>query len=256
MVFHLGGFLEDIDPAGAFANITALADDRLFTQGDDIRVPPLNNVIVIAAGLDNVVDPRARLESPTLDELVRYETSPVNVGTTDVEPGTPQAVDDMRQNPLVLGVDEILQCQILSNPAAAGDQWVLLWFADGPPQPVTGNRIFTVRYTGATTVTARAWTPVNITLDENLPPGDYAVVGLRPSGASCLAARLVFRTGDFWRPGALGVDAAGDIQHPMFRKGQLGIWGEFPFTQIPAIEYLCDLADTAQTGHLDLIRLR
>ena len=75
---HLGGFLEDIDAAGGFVNLAALADDRLFTQGDDIRVPALNQVIVLAGGADAVVAPRMRLESPTLDAVVRYEISPLN----------------------------------------------------------------------------------------------------------------------------------------------------------------------------------
>ena len=256
MTFHLGGFLEDIDGAGAFVNLTALEDDRLFNQGDDIRVPPLNRIVAVAAGIDNVVAGRVRLDSATLDAVVRQEITPLNLAAGDVEPASPQAIQKMLANPWTLGVDEILTCQILSNPGAVADQWCLLWFADGPIAPIGAGDIFTVRATGGTTVIARAWTSVNITLDEGLPPGDYAIVGMRPQGATCIAARVVFRTGDFWRPGALGVDLVGDLQDDIFRYGKMGIWGEFPFTQIPAIEFLCDVADTAQIVHLDLIRLR
>ena len=253
---HLAGWLEDIDPAGAFANLTALVDQRLFTQGDDLRVPPLNMVIAAAGGADGVVAPRLRLDSPTLDAMVRYEISPLNSqNAAAVEPDNPQAMDDLRMAPLLLGVDEILQVQLLSNPAAAQDQWALIWFADIVPQPVSGGRPFTVRATGTTTLTVNVWSTVDITLDENIPPGNYQVIGIRPDSLGCVAGRLIFRTGDFWRPGALGVDAALDLQHPMFRHGAMGVLGEFPFTQLPAIEFLSVVADTVETVHLDLIRI-
>ncbi len=255
--FHTAGFLEDIDAAGAFANLAALADARLFTQGDDLRVPALNQVIAIAGGADAVVAPRLRLDSPTLDQMVRHEVSPLNSqDAAAVEPDSPQKVEDLRMNPLILGVDEILQVQLFGNSAAAQDQWALLWFADGPPNPVTAGRPFTVRMTGGATLVVNVWNLVTMVLDENLPPGDYQVIGLRPDSLGCVAGRLVFRTGQFWRPGALGVDTILDLQHPMFRHGELGIWGEFPFTQLPAIEFLSVIADTVETAHLDLIKVR
>lgn len=253
---HLAGFLEDIDPAGVFVNLAALADQRLFTQGDDLRVPPLNMVVAAAGGADAVVQPRLRLDSPTLDQMVRYEISPLNSqDAAAVEPDSPQKMDDLRRAPLLLGVDEILQVQLLSNPAAVQDQWALLWFADQVPQPVSGGRPFTVRATGTVTLTVNVWSTVDITLDENIPPGNYQVIGLRPESLGCVAGRLIFRTGDFWRPGALGVDTVIDIQHSMFRHGEMGVLGEFPFTQLPAIEFLSVIADTVETVHLDLIRI-
>ena len=257
MVFHVGGFLEDIDAAGAFVNLAALADDRLFTQGDDLRVPELNRVLMVAGGADGVVIPRIRFDSPTLDLLVRPEIRPINSqDAAAVEPDSPQAVMKMLANPWTLGIDEILQVQLNNNSAAPQDQWALLWFADAPVTPITGQSVFTARATGTTTLVANAWTSVNITMDENLPPGDYQVVGMRPESLGCVAARLIFRTGNQWRPGALGVDLADDIQDDVFRNGALGIWGEFPFTQIPAIEFLSVIADTVETIYLDLIRIR
>ena len=253
---HLAGWLEDIDTAGLFDNLTALVDQRLFTQGDDLRVPPLNMVIAAAGGADGVVEPRLRLDSPTLDQMVRYEISPLNSqDAAAVEPDSPQKVDDLRLAPLVLGVDEILQVQLLSNPAIPQDQWALIWLADVVPQQVTGGRPFTVRMTGTTTLTVNVWSTVDFILDENLPPGNYQVIGIRPESLGCVAGRLIFRTGDFWRPGALGVDTVRDIQHPMFRHGAMGVLGEFPFTQLPAVEFLSVIADTAERVHLDLIRI-
>lgn len=256
MAMHLAAYLEDLDSAGVFANIAALDDNRLFTQGDDLRVPALNQVIMLAGGADNAVAARMRLNSPTLDALVRHEIVPLNQATGDVEPGSPPAIQKMLGSPLILGVDEILTCDLNNDPGAVADQWCLVWFSDGPVQPVAAGNIFTVRATSATALVARVWSTVNINLDENLPPGDYAVVGLRAESASMIAARVVFRTGEQWRPGTIGCDLPADLTDPVFRAGALGIWGEFPFTQLPAMECLADLADAAQIFHIDLIRVR
>ena len=255
MAFHTGGFLESIDPAASFANLAALTDDRLFTSGDDLRVPDLNQVIAIAGGIPSVVACRLRLDSPTLDSLVRYDVEPVNtISDADVEPGSPQAVVDLRDNPMRLSVDEILHCQTNSNPGSAVAQWCLLWFSDGVVNPVTNQRIFTARATGSTTCVADVWNSVNLTLDETLPPGTYQIVGGRFQSATCIAGRYILRTGSQNRPGALGCDAMGSWNHPMWRGGQLGLWGEFPFTQLPAAEFLTLGTDSAQIVHMDLIR--
>lgn len=255
-MIHLAGFEEDVNPAGSFANIAALADQRLFTQGDDIRVPELNYVVALAGGADSSTTARVRMTSPTLDEIVRYDISPLNeLDGSDVEPGSPQAVDDLRDNPLLLGVDEILQAEVLSTPAGNLMQWAFVWFADGPVRRASSGRGFTARATSSGTLTAEQWSLDTITLDENLPPGTYQVIGLRPVSAGMVAARVVFRTGNFYRPGALGCDAESDIQHPMFRHGGLGVWGEFPFTQIPAIEACSISGDSSQVYFLDLVRI-
>ena len=147
-----------------------------------------------------------------------------------------------------------MTCEILSNPAAAQRQWLVLWLADGPPAPATG-RVFTVRATGATTLVLDQWTLVPLTLIENLPRGRYALVGMRARSAGAVAARVV-GIGWRWRPGVLGCDAQGDLDHPMFRMGGLGVFGEFEDTDLPQIEFLSTVADTAEDVYLDLIQLR
>lgn len=257
MAFHVAGWAENIDPAGAFADIAALADQRLFTAGNNLRGPSLNQIVAIAAGVESTAGNRARLYSPTIEQMARYEIAPLNLaGAGAVEPASPHAVVDLRRSPLLVGVDENIRAEILSNPAAAQDQWVLGWFADGPIAPVEPSGEFTVRATGTQAVAALAWTACNLTLDDELPPGNYAVVGMRFESATAIAGRLNFLGGEqSFRPGVLGVDAASDIEHPMFRHGGLGLFGTFPFTQLPQLEALCADADAAQTVYLDLVKV-
>lgn len=257
MPFHTAAYYESIDPAGAFNDLTPVADQRLFTAGDNIRVPSLNAIAMIAGGAENTVAPRMRLYSPTIEQLARYEVSPLNVAAAGaVEPGSPQRIVDLRRAPLVAGVDENLRAELLSNPAAAQIQWAAVWFADGPIQPVDAPGEFTVRGTSATALVAGSWTAVNLTLDDEIPPGVYAVVGMRSSSAGCIAARLNFLAGENpWRPGVLGVDAEDDLQDPIFRHGGLGVFGTFPFTQLPQVEFLSISADAAEIVYLDLVKV-
>lgn len=253
-MFTLVGFGEDLDPAAAIVNVAALQDDHIFTSGDDLRIPQLNRLVGIFAGVAILGATLARLSSPSLREMNRILVRPLNHrADSDAEPSDPPAVMDMRSTPRILTVDEILQFEIDTNPAAAAFQWCLCLFADAAPVQVSGE-VFTVHLDGGTTVTARAWSTVPLTFADTLPAGRYQVVGMRAVGASAIAARLVFKPGT-WRPGCIASDAENTIDHPMFRFGAMGVWGEFEHVTPPDAEFLCDLADTAQDVELDLIKV-
>lgn len=257
MPFHLAAHLASVDNAGAFADLAALADQRLFTNGNNIRVPALNNIIALAGGAENATVPRMRVYSPTIERVARVEVTPLNVSAAAaVTPGSPHRIMDLRDDPLVLGVDENYRVELLSNPVAAQFQWMLTWFADGPVQRVNAGNVFPIRATSATTLVAGAWTICNLTLDDELPPGIYAVVGARFQSATVVAGRLNFLGGDNpWRPGAMGSVAINDLASPMFRAGELGEWGRFPFTQLPQAEFLATSADTAELVYLDVVQV-
>ncbi len=256
MAIHLGGFFEDIDAAGAIVNLAAIADDVLTTNGDDLRVPDLNRVIAIAAGVASGGDGYARLDAPSLLKKTRQYISPVNGNAdADAEPDSPPAVEDLRNNPLVLRPTEDLEAVVDSDTAAAAKQWVMLWFSDSQPQRPVGD-IFTVRATSAIALVADVWSLVQLTFQDNLPAGKYAVVGLSAISAGLIAARYVFRGGVGWRPGCLGRDSDSDKEDPMFRKGGLGVWGEFDHVTPPAIECLSISADATQDFLLDLIQIQ
>lgn len=246
-------WLESVDAAGAFVDLNAIADAHIFRSGDDIRIPELTALIAAAAGIGSGGNGVARLEAPSLLNRSRLYLGPVNgLNDGDVEPSSPHRIQDYRFNPVVLAQDENVKAQIHTNTTAAAIQWVLAWLSDGPVQPVAGGEMFTIRATGTTTLTASAWTQGEVTFDENLPVGTYQVVGLRAQSAGLIAARLVFR-GGLWRPGCLGNDDESDLESPLFRSGNLGVWGEFHSTRPPAFEALSISADTAEEFLFDLV---
>jgi len=255
-MFSTIGFHESVDAAGAQQDLTpALADAIVRTQGDRIYVPELTQLVLAAAGVGSGGNGTARLETPELLKMGRHYIAPVN-GANDgnVEPDSPHAVEDLRAMPLALVKGEGILGTVHSNTTAAALQWIIAWLADGPIAPVAMPH-FTTRLTGTTTLVASTWTLCQLTPDENLPRGRYAIVGMRVLSATGIAARLVL-AGQGARPGVLCVDAVTDLQWPGFRHGGMGVFGEWEDTDAIQVEVLANAGDTAQTVWLDLAPIR
>lgn len=255
MPFTTVAFFEASIPGATFAPIAAVADQHVRVVGDDIQVPTLNQIVAIAGGISAATAiHQLRISAPSLRERGLYQVAPLNVAATDVEPASPHAIIDLRDNPLVLVNGEQMNADAIGDPAAVQEQWCVVWLADGPIVPVKGN-VFTIRVTGATALGIGAWTNVALTFTEDLPRGRYRIVGLRPQSAGCIAARAVF-VGGGWRPGALGCDVVEDHQSNIFRGGNLGDFGEFEDIEPPTLDFLSISADATQAAYLDLIQVR
>lgn len=256
-MFTIVAFYESIDQAAAYQFINGVPDLTARVSGDDIQVPSLNQIIAVAAMVETAAAHRARLSAPSLRVLSNLQIAPLNGGAAAaVEPGSPQAVVDLRDSPLALAPQEQLNAEILADPAAAQIQSVIVWLADGPIVPAVG-RIFTVRATAVSALVAGTWSPTAINFDEDLPRGRYQIVGFWPISTGMIAARLSL-VAHAWRPGALGNDLQEDIQNPMFRGGRMGVFGEFEDIEPPTVEALAVSADAAaaQMYYFDLIQVR
>lgn len=246
MPFTLVAARASIDSA-TLRNIPWVSDPHVRIEGDNLIVPGALRNIVVAYFLGPNLT-QARIVAPSLRDRGLPDISPLDLGT---EPASPTPLVDYRGRPLTLDPNEQLNVQGAEDGAGATMMNAILILHDGNFQVPAGN-ILTIRATGATTLTAGAWTNGAITLDQNLRVGRYAVVGFRAQSAGLIAARLVF-VGYPWRPGAIGYDADNDLENPMFRMGGLGVWGYFDSTIPPSVDYLSVSADTAQEVYLDLI---
>ncbi|MAF43782.1 MAG: hypothetical protein CMI54_06410 [Parcubacteria group bacterium] len=247
-------FYEDVDLAGAWGNLAALSDQHIFTAGDDLTVPELNQVVALTAGIGSGGNQLARISSPSLRRITLPQIHPHNGGAdADVEPDANPPVYDLRRSPIPLDEDEALNAEGHSNTSAAAKQWVIVWLSNSTIQPVEGN-ITTCRGTNTDTLVADVWTNGNLTLDEDLPKGRYQLVGMRALSAGLICARAVFRGGR-WRPGTIGCDDAQDLTPDIFRHGRMGVWGEFDHNQAPSIDFLSMSGDSSQEVFLDLIKV-
>jgi hypothetical protein len=160
---------------------------------------------------------------------------------------------DLRDNPLELDVAEKLN--FYADNAGTNERTnCILLLADAPPTPIKG-KIFTIKATSATTLTAYAWTNGTITFSQSLPAGRYACVGMKAKSAGLLAARAV-PVGYTWRPGCIGVTQYHQRGLDIFRYGNLGTLFEFEFDEPPTIDFLSSSADTSEEVWLDLIQVR
>lgn len=246
--FTLVGFAESQDSA-VLVNVAAIPDPHVTVQADDVIVPAAMSMLscVCAVGL-NIT--RAQVRSPTVLRMFPFEVSPINRAAV---PATHTPFPNFFRNPIQLDPAEALNFQAAEDGAGAIQSNGLIWLSDGNVNPMAGE-IFTIRATGTTTVTGFAWSNCPLVLDENLPAGTYAVVGMRVESATAIAGRLVF-VGGSWRPGVIGYAAVASNENEVFRYGALGNWGEFRHDQPPTADLLCTGADSAQTVFLDLIKV-
>lgn len=212
---------------------------------------PQTDVQLVAAMALGTTLLRSRIVTPTLRQVSSPYIRPVNHANLPI---TLPGVADYRHNTLTLKALE--EIQVLTTQSAAGPTVVNvgLLVADQPVTPAPNGNIVTMRGTGATTVTANAWTSCPITWADTLPAGRYACVGLQAAGATAILSRMVFN-GQFFRPGCLAQTNVWDNGHPMFRMGNIGVFGYFDSTRMPTIQFLCDSADTSQEVYMDIVRI-
>lgn len=261
MAFTVVAFYESRAGTTALSEVAGLADQHVAVSGDNITVPPNWNQIIAAwAGMSNATDVlvSARLSAPsmrdkTLLDLANLEA--IAAGST-LEPSSPTPINVYLGRPIQLTSGEFLQAQQAANGTTAANLCtVLVWLGNGNyVNPYAGKNIQTVRATSSTTLTANAWTACTLTLDQQLQAGKYAIVGMRAQSAGAKCARLVMQETSA-RPGVIAYDSNADLEHPMFRNGNMGVFGTFVHTAIPQVEFLSLSADTSETVYLDIVKI-
>lgn len=232
---HVGAWWENQDGAATeqeLAAVTDLSNILQVVNTDFFRVPGKFNQIAGAwANITTTVNPRVRFQSPSLDEKYGRDQSflpYINGGTTDVEMGSPQAFNDLRQYPIPLTPGEQLRVLQVNNPAAASDQSVVAIFADGVVSPVSPAGGFWARaVTTASALTAGAWGARGITFDTPLRTGRYQLLAGRVVGDTLIAAGITHENGPHCPP-VMVADSMADLPHPSYQMpGQWGVLCEF-----------------------------
>lgn len=221
-------------------------DTQVSTAGNDLTVPELNNIV--AALIFGNAPTQAQLQSPSLRRVFLEDIG--QAIATEVTTPAQDAIVDRRDNPIPLVVSEKLNVATIHTL----DGWALLWLADGPIAPVSGD-IRTIRATTGHTTVADIWENVALTLAQTLPAGRYDIVGVRAIGTNLNAARLVL-VGESWRPGVPAGADINAIRNDFFRRGRFGSFGEFEFDSPPSIDLLGTGVTAAEQIYLDLIQVR
>jgi len=185
------------------------------------------------------------------ENLAASYTQNATTGTAIINPLSPTIFPD---SPIPLKTNEGMKA-LMTNGAVSGARGLVgIWLANGAITKVSGD-IRTIKATTTFTPTANEWSSCALDFVQDLPVGDYQVVGARCIGGSTQGLfRLIF-VGGIWRPGGVISQMITSPEMKMFRRGNLGVWGTFNSLQPPKLEVL-EVASVANpTLFLDLIKV-
>lgn len=251
-MFTTVAFSDSKDPAGVFVNIPAVPDPHIKTAGNYIYVADYNHLVgENFVGLGDTTPGQCRLISPSIRRINPYYVTPVDdaiYNPADILPTFhPEAA-------VPLDIGEGLECEVNSTPTAAGQQTCTVFLAPGAITPVTGD-IKNVRFTITVAGVIESWEFSEITLIDELPVGQYDIVGARVEADEGIAFRFV-PVGASHRPGGMIV-ADALVKSPYEqRNGRMGVWCSFGSVQLPGIEVLFSAAEASATYQcfMDIIR--
>ena len=129
-----------------------------------------------------------------------------------------------------------------------------LLLASGAIAPVTGE-IRTIKATSTITVTANVWSSGSLDLAQDLPVGNYRLVGAKVVGGDTAGLFRFIQVGGGWRPGGLISRYFTDETLLLQRRGGLGVWFDFPHNRVPRLEVLEIAAVDNPSVYLDLLKV-
>lgn len=243
-----------------FANVAQNADLTNLTPVTDPLVTVQNSRFIfpfqadIGCMLVNIPDgSRARINTPSMRSVALPEIYPTKV---TAENGTNPPIQGPMWGTLRIPMNDEFGIDVSRAGAGAADCYAGLWYAPSRT-PAPGGPVITLRTTATLTLTVGTWVVGNLTFDQALPYGRYAVVGMQATVGDAMFARLAFPGQTQYRPGVPVVEAYGSYVNPqVFRMGEFGLFGVFDSTAQPLIEVLGHTAG-AEAGVylLDLIKI-
>lgn len=246
----LVAYSESQDLAGVEGNVAAVADQEVRTTGDEVIVPDTYNNVIGALACIGSTGSRAKLVSPSLRRVNPYE---IFMAELALYSSGRENFGMHPENPIPLAVNESLEALITADPAAAEQQTVVVFLAPGAVNAVSGQ-IRPVRFSVTVALTAGTWAFAGISFIDDLPVGNYQVVGGALVAATAVAFRFV-PVGGAHRPGAPVYQAKNNPMDNIFRNGKLGSWFSFNTTQPPSIEIISSAAAASTTyyGVMDVL---
>jgi hypothetical protein len=193
---------------------------------------------------------RARIDAPSLRAFTPPRLPYFRRGGT---PGNEPPINDFAHLGLILRGAEEISVQT-SNDQGSGNQNHYAVLCVGPTlSPPSRGPDFWVRATGNTTLVANQWTNVPLTLESQLPAGNYRIVRFMARSNAGIAARVI-TPGSIWRPGVICINSEGHAPNRHFVDGRYGDFGTFSTVALPSVEFLAFQPDTAQEVYFGLVR--
>jgi len=255
-VKHLCGFYISVDSA-TLTPVTTLVDDVLTRPATDrYSVPSDLNKIAWAAGCGVNVT-RLQVVAPSLAvRRMTCDVIPIDRGAAGFTATSPKAF--IPHADIVLTPTENFMVYGSEDGAGATAMYALVCLqAPGPAPAMPAGDFRVVRGTATATLTAQAWTTFTLTLEYDLEPGTYHLVGFIPGSAGLIGGRAIF-TGQGYRPGMPGVQGTASTFQQHDRENFEGLmWedlGQFTHVNVPQFQFFSASADTAETVELYVVK--
>lgn len=256
MATHLCAFHESVDSTTLTAVNTIVDEILSRPAADRFQVPSdLNSIAFALASGPNLT--RAQIVSPSIEvrrmtlDIVPARRGANTFSNSYIEGLVPKA-------DLVLTPTENFQLFASEDATGASDIFGLIALkTPGPLPAMPGGDIRVLRATAQQTLTLNEWTTFTPTLEHDLEPGTYTLVGFIPISANIIAARAIF-TGQGYRPGVPGrvTYTGGDIEfdEKFYDKLMWYPMGSFTHISPPQFQFLTNATDSSETIILFLIK--
>ena len=245
---HIIAFHATVSAGADNAPLSAVQGTAEYVQNN--RHVLAQDQYVLWAYVQGVNLTRARIDAPSLRAFTPPRLPYFRRGGN---PGNEPPLNDFAHLGLILRGAEEISVQT-SNDLGTGNQNHYAVLCVGPTlSPPSRGPDFWVRATGNTTLTPHQWTNVPLTLESQLPAGNYRIVRLVARSVSGIAARVI-TPGSIWRPGVICINSEGHAPHRHFVDGRYGDYGTFSTVALPSVEFLASTADTAQEVYFGLVR--
>lgn len=250
MSFHLLTYQGTVNGSSALTQVNAIADAAMPTQNSKYTLPA--DYMALFGYAQGATINRCVLDSPTLNTNYSPQIRPVSVASA--VPNDP-AIWVGLEGPMTLPRYEGIAAKV----ANGGSE--VTYVGIGATQQIVPHGkgpIKILRGTGTTTVTANSYTTCAITFDQTLQPGVYQCCSAEFISATGIFGRLIFSgTTQTERPGSICSTVVGNRPDYFFyARYAMGVWGTFrPEIGMPQVEFMCSVADTAQTVFLYLIQV-
>lgn len=251
MAIHLAAFTR-LDTAAAVNEDTPGVTDQVLTLQNNHYIAQ-EDLNLLAAYARNAGAVNARLSTPNFRRVSVPSIQPVLRGAAPIS--IPPMVFFPPAKLRVPAIDEI--AFELTNDGAGGVRTVGGIWLSTPSHNfnVPPGDVYTIRATATITGVLANWTAGNMTFDQTLPAGNYAVIGLDVIGATTEFARLNFMGGGY-RPGVVVRPAIVNYMWDNFRFGNVGVFGVFANTAQPQLEvFQTTAAATPYTVFMEVIKV-
>jgi hypothetical protein len=247
--FHLAGFFGSVAASQTDIALTPFSDGYL-SQGVSGLLLPDDMMVARHIGLGLGLT-QYLLNVPSLRQISQPRYGTVNKALLAVDDAPILIMGDYA--PSIMR-SEGYNYQVTTDATAGPNATHVFSFLTKGFKPCQRGRSTTIRATATITAVAGAWVNGGLTLAQDLPAGNYEIIGAAAYGTGLQAVR--FRLpGAGYAPGIIAEQAPGEFFLNNQRWGQMGSFGSFQNSLVPTIDITGTAGAITITMFIDIVKV-